>query len=149
MGNLNANDIQKILTDFRERTSILSSTLFTNDGFIVAIDQSHLYIDEDYHESLGAISAAIIALAEDSVETIESDKFIKQIAIEGGDQLDSEGFLIVLKEVNENTKFSVVFPSYLNLSVILFELNHVVKKLRKYFTESGHNETYGGVSTVI
>ena len=42
MENFNEIEISKILKEFRERTGILYSNLFTADGFIIAVDQSNM-----------------------------------------------------------------------------------------------------------
>ncbi len=39
MDNLNEREIQNILKSFRKRTGIICSTLFTEDGFVIALDK--------------------------------------------------------------------------------------------------------------
>ena len=148
MVNLREKEIIRIIKEFRERTSILCSIVFTEDGFIVAVDQTHIDEDDDYHQSIGAICASIVSLAENGLELFQSDKEIKQISIQAGDQLDNEGFIIVLESITDDTKLLVVFPTFLNLGVILFEIKQTVQKLSKYISRFGQNEDLESISSL-
>lgn len=148
MVNLREKEICKILTQFRERTSILCSTVFTEDGFIVAVEQAQIDEDDDYHQSIGAICASIVSLAKNGLELFQSGKTIRQISIQAGDQLDNEGFIIVLESITDDTKLSVVFPTFLNLGVVLFEIKQIARKLSKYFSSLGQNEDLEGISSL-
>jgi len=147
MVNLREKEIIKILKELRERTNILCSTVFTEDGFIVAVEQAQIDEDDDYHQSIGAICASIVSLAENGIELFQPDKEIRQISIQAGDQLDNEGFTIVLESITDDTKLSVVFPTFLNLGVILFEIKQTIQKLYKYFSRLGQNENLEGISS--
>ncbi len=150
MLSLREKEICEILKQFRERTDILCSTIFTEDGFIVAVEQTHIDEDDDYHQSIGAICASIVSLAENGLELFQSDKEIKQISIQAGDQLDNEGFIIVLESITDDTKLSVIFPTFLNLGVVLFEIKQIARKLSKYFSSLGlgQNEALEGISSL-
>lgn len=150
MANLREKDIIEILKEFRERTSILSSVLFTEDGLIIALDQAHINEDDDdYPISFGAICAGIIALVENGVEEIKEDSNIKSISIQAGQNEDNEGFTIILQSIKENIKLSVIFPVYLNFGLIYYELQQTSKKLSEYFSSDSHNENLEGMSTFI
>jgi len=149
MVNLREKDIIQILKELRERTSILCSTVFTEDGFIIAVEQAQIdEVDDDYHQSIGAICASIVSLAENGVEIFHSDKEIRQISIQAGDQLDNEGFIVVLESISVDTKLSVIFPTFLNLGVILFEIKQTVQKLLKYFSSLGQNKDLASISSL-
>lgn len=148
MINLREKEIIKIIKEFRERTSILCSTVFTEDGLIVAVEQAQIDEDDDYHQSIGAICASIVSLAENGLELFQSGKEIRQISIQAGDQLDNEGFIIVLESITDDTKLSVVFPTFLNLGVVLFEIKQIARKLSKYFSSLGQNEDLEGISSL-
>ncbi|MFX1443987.1 MAG: roadblock/LC7 domain-containing protein [Promethearchaeota archaeon] len=149
MANLRERDIIEILKNFREKTNVLNSTIFSEDGLIIALDQAHLNEDEDQHISFGAICAGIIALAENGLETIKDDNDIKCISIQAGDHLDNEGFIIILQSITQIIKLSVIFPAFLNLGIINFELKQTVQKLSKYFLSVEQNITSEGVNTLI
>lgn len=149
MASLREREIQNILKSFRERTGIISSTLFTEDGFIITIEEAKKNEDNDFFQSIAAICAGIVALAENSVEIIREDNFIKQISIQAGDQLDNESFMIHLESVTEDIRLAIMFPLFLNLGVIHFELNQTIQKLSKHFVELDHGESLNGISTLL
>ncbi len=149
MASLREREIQNILKSFRERTGIISSTLFTEDGFIITIEEAKKNEDNDFFQSIAAICAGIVALAENSVEIIREDNFIKQISIQAGDQLDNESFMIHLESVTEDIRLAIMFPLFLNLGVIHFELNQTIQKLSKHFAELDHGENLNGISTLL
>ncbi|MFX1322773.1 MAG: roadblock/LC7 domain-containing protein [Promethearchaeota archaeon] len=147
MASLRENEIQNILKSFRDRTGIVSSTLFTEDGFLITVDHVNFNEDENYHQSISALSAGIVSLAENCVEILKENNKIKQVSIQAGDQLDNDGFIIVLESVTYDIRLSVIFPIYLNLGIILFELNQTIQKLSKYFSNHEQNESLGNISS--
>ncbi|MFX1444006.1 MAG: roadblock/LC7 domain-containing protein [Promethearchaeota archaeon] len=147
MVNLKEQEICNIMKDFRERTNILCSALFTEDGFIIAIDDPSYNIDEDFHQTIVAICAGIISLASEGVEIFKADSKITQITIQAGDQLDNEGFIIVLESITEEIRYSILFPTFLNLGVIMFELNQTLGKLSKFFLDVDLIDDLESVST--
>lgn len=146
MASLRESEIQNILKSFRERTGIICSSLFNEDGFIIAIEKANVNKDDEYFQSMAAICAGIVALAENSVEIIREDNFIKQISIQAGDQLDNDSFMIQLESVTEDIRLAIMFPLFLNLGVIQFELNQTIQKLSKHFIEFDQVENLNGIS---
>jgi len=148
MDNLNEREIQNILKSFRERTSIICSTLFTEDGFIITLEKEQIEGEDDHYQSVCAINAGIVALAESSVQIINEDNFIKQITIQAGDPLDNESFMIHLESVTKNVRLGIMFPLFLNLGVIHFELKQTIQQLSKYFIEFDQGESLNSISTL-
>jgi len=148
MASLRESEIQNILKSFRERTGIICSSLFNEDGFIIAIEKAKINEDDEYFQSMCAICAGIVALAENSIEIIREDNFIKQISIQAGDQLDNDSFMIQLESVTEDIRLAIMFPLFLNLGVIQFELNQTIQKLSTHFIEFGQVENLNGISTL-
>ncbi|MFX1312514.1 MAG: roadblock/LC7 domain-containing protein [Promethearchaeota archaeon] len=148
MASLKEKEIQNILKSFRDRTGIMSSTLFTEDGFLITVDHVNFNENENYHQSISALSAGIVSLAENCVEILKENNKIKQVLIQAGDQLDNNGFIIVLESVTYNIRLSVIFPIYLNLGVILFELNQTIRKLSEYFSNHEYNESLANISSL-
>lgn len=134
MENFNEIEISKILKEFRERTGILYSNLFTADGFIIAVDQSNMGEDTQIFESIGAVYASLFALAEQGVKTINEEHYINHISIQAGNQLDSDSFMIILELVNIDIIISTIFPIFANFGVIHFELTQIIQKLNNYFS---------------
>jgi predicted regulator of Ras-like GTPase activity (Roadblock/LC7/MglB family) len=140
LDNLNEREIKNILKSFRERTGIICSSLFTEDGFLITIEKEQTEEEDDHYQSICAINAGIVALAEDN--------FIKEISIQAGDPLDNESFIIHLESVTKNIRLGIMFPLYLNLGVILFELKQTIQQLSKYFIAFDQNENLSGISTI-
>jgi len=148
MDNLNEKEIQTILKSYRKRTGIICSSLFTEDGFIITIEKEQNEEDDDHYQSICAINAGIVDLAESGVQIISDNNFIKQISIQAGDSLDNESFIIHLESVTKNIRLGIMFPLHLNLGVIMFELKQTIQQLSKYFIAFDQNEYLSGISTM-
>jgi len=144
MIHLERNKIRKILKELRERTNIMSSSLFTSDGFVIEVDQAPAKEDKDYYESVCAICSSIVCLASQGINTFQDDVSIKQISIMAGDQTDIEGFEIILEPINDKILLGVVYLNTLNLGVVLFELNNTIQKLVTYFSSVEQDENLEG-----
>ncbi len=145
MAHLDQTEIRKILKEFRERTNITCSSLFTSDGFVITIDQGPLKEDEDYYDSLCAICSSIVSLASQGISTLRDDVNIKHISIKAADKTEIDGFEIILENISEDILLGVMFMSSLNLGVVLFELNNTIQKLSKYFLRVEQDESIGSV----
>lgn len=133
MNVLKENDLNTILIDFRKRTDTIGSILFTSDGFIIALDQGVLENDSAMHQSLGAVCAGIASLAGNGVEIIDGNNKINQISVQAGNQLEHDGFQVLIESVADDTLLAIIFPISANYGVIQFELKHIVSKLKTYF----------------
>ncbi|MFX0177852.1 MAG: roadblock/LC7 domain-containing protein [Candidatus Hodarchaeota archaeon] len=149
MVNLREEVINNVLKEFRERTGITSTSLFTEDGFLIAVEGANSNKDEDFFQSIAAICAGVISLAENGVEIKKDRNFIRKIIIQAGNQLDNDGFMIILETVTNDILISVLFPIYLNLGVVLFELNHVNYKLSEYFSILEQNENLERLTSLL
>jgi len=147
MAHLDQTEIRKILKEFRKRTNIMCSSLFTPDGFVITIDQGPLKEDEDYYDSVCAICSSIVSLASQGISTLRDDVNIKHISIIAGDKTEIDGFEIILENISEDILLGVMFTSSLNLGVVLFELNNTIQKLSKYFLRVEQDESIGSVNT--
>lgn len=134
MFNITEKKIKEILKKLREHTGIINSLVFTQEGFIIAIDMANFNEDGDYFQSIAAICAGVISLAENGLNIIRNKNRLKQIKIQAGNQIDDTGFMIILQSITNEVLFSVIFPIYLNLGVVLFELNQTTYKLGEYFS---------------
>ena len=149
MAYLNRIKIQNLLKEFRERTNVICSSLITADGFLIALDQVSLPEDDDHHESLGAICRGIVDLVHHGIQLFPNAKPVKQISIKAGNQMNIDGFEIVLTSLINDIIFAVMFPNTLNLGVILFELNNTIQKLSKYFQEVDQDEIIEQISVLV
>ncbi len=140
MAYINQTDIQNMLKDFRKRTNVICLSLFTRDGFLIALDQGSLSEDDYIHESIGAICAGIVDLVRHGIQSFPNAMPVKQISIKAGNQKNVDGFEIVLTSLVNDIIIFVMFPNTLNLGVILFELNNTIEKLSKYFQKVEQDE---------
>ena len=122
--------IKEILRGFRERTKVIGSILYTDDGTIISIDSLKSRDEKSNDRLLGIICSNIIALADHRVFKIKEGNKLKQISIQAGERLDSiDGVKVLLESVSENFFLLVMIPTSLNLGVIFFELNNIIRKI--------------------
>ncbi len=140
MAYLNQIDILSMLKEFRKRTNVIFSSLFTTDGFLIVVDHASFTEDDDQHESIGAICAGIVDLVNHGIQSFPNAIPVKQISIKAGNQANIDGFEIVLTSLVNDIIICVMFPNTLNLGVILFELNNIIQNLSKYFQEVDQDE---------
>ena len=130
LDKINLDKIKEILKDFRERTKVISSILYTHDGTIIFIDSEKSLDDESNNRLIGVIYSSILALAEHKIFKMEEGNKLKQISIQAGEQFDSiDGIKIVLESVRENIFLLVMIPTSLNIGVFFFELNNTIRKI--------------------
>ena len=139
MASINQSEIQEILKKFREKTHVLCSSLFNDDGFLITLEQANTNDCDDFHESIGAICANIIALAAQGIDIVHGEKSVKKISIKA-DELRNEGFEIIIESITEDVLLSIIFASSLNLGFILLELRTLIQTLKRYFLELDNDE---------
>ena len=131
---INLDKIQEILKGFRERTKIISSILYSQDGTIISIESEKSRDDKRNNELIGIVCSNIIALAEHGMFKTEEGNKLKQISIQAGEQLDSiDGIKMVLESVRDDIFLLVMIPTSLNLGVIFFELNNSIRRINNLF----------------
>ena len=127
---INIDKIKGILQDFRERTKLISSILYTHDGTIIFMDSEKSLDDKSNNRLIGIVYSNIMALAEHSIIKLEEGNRLKQISIQAGEQLDSiDGIKVILESVRENIFLLVMIPTSLNMGVFFFELNNIIRKI--------------------
>ncbi|MFX1574947.1 MAG: roadblock/LC7 domain-containing protein [Promethearchaeota archaeon] len=149
MFNITEKEIYDILKKLREQTGIINSMLFTQDGFIIAIDIANFNEDGDYFQSIAAICAGVISLAENGLTIIKNKNCLKQIKIQAGNQIDDNGFMIILQSITNEVMMSVLFPIYLNLGVVLFELNQTIYKLGEYLSTLTKTDNFDKMGNLV
>ena len=96
--------------------------------------------DSDMHQSLGAVCAGIASLAGNSVEIIDENNKINQISVQAGNQLEQDGFQILIESVADDILLAIIFPISANYGVIQFELKQLVSKLKTFFLSIKNNK---------
>jgi len=129
---INIEKIKEVLRSFRERTKISCSILYTQDGTVIAMESAKTLDDKHIEKLLGVVCSNIVALAEHGIFKLKEGYKLKQISIQAGEQLDIiEGFKIVLESVKDNHFLLVMIPTSLNLGVIFFEINNIIRRINK------------------
>lgn len=133
--------LQEYLDILKSNSGISNATLITEDGLLIACDKDSNTLERMAHlGTIGAISAGILALAERAIELITDNK-LDQIVLKGGKDDDISSFTIILTSVYENIILLVLFPSILNMGLILFEIQEVTKKIIQLMNEKGDELT--------
>ena len=141
--------IRSVLKSFRERTGTSYTSIFNEDGLIIAVDQATPNSDEDFDLSLGAISASILAFAQNGISMINAMHNVKNLTIQAGQEIEDESFIVIIESIGYEATLMSIFPSVLNRSVILFELKQISQKLLKIFETDDINESSTRISTMI
>ena len=141
--------IRSILKSFRERTGTSYTSLFNEDGLIIVVDQASLNYDEDFDQSLGAISASILAFAQNGITILNELQNVKSLIIQAGCEIENESFTIIIESIGQDVILMSIFPSSLKTSLILFELKHISQKLLGIFNSEEQTEINAKISSTI
>ena len=129
-------EIKEILREFREKTHVLCSILFDEDGLLIASDKKALDESGEIQHGISAIFANLLSIAQDGISFLKLRNNVKQLIIQAGTQvLDEDAFTVIIESVVKNVILSIIFPSTLNISVILFETKGMIKKLSDYLKQ--------------
>jgi predicted regulator of Ras-like GTPase activity (Roadblock/LC7/MglB family) len=112
---------------------------------IIVVDQASLNYDAEFDQSLGAISASILAFAQNGISMLNDLQDVKSLIIQAGYEIDNESFTIIIESIGQDIILMSIFPSSLKTSLILFELKHINQKLLKIF----HSEEQTGINAKI
>ncbi|MCK5183033.1 MAG: roadblock/LC7 domain-containing protein [Candidatus Heimdallarchaeota archaeon] len=134
----------EVLTDFKKRTGVWNSLLVTEDGLVIASDDISQIMGNletmGYYQNIGAVSAGALSMAEQSIKLIDANKELKQLIIHAGsaDSLYIESFSIILTLIHSNIILLVIYPSILNVGMILYEIENVGKEIHQYMSDGEH-----------
>ena len=140
---------RSILKSFRERTGIIYSSIINEDGLIIVVDQASLKYDDDFDQSLGAISASILAFAQNGIAMLNDLHDVKSLIIQAGHEIENESFMIIIESIGQEVSLMSIFPTSLNVSLILFELKQITQKLLEIFKSEEQTEINAKISSTI
>ncbi len=141
--------IKSILKSYRERTGISYTSIFNEDGLIITVDQASLNYDEDFDQSLGAISASILAFAQNGITMLNDLQDVKSLIIQAGHEIENESFTIIIESIGQEVSLMSIFPSSQNVSLIIFELKQITQKLLGLFNSEEQTEANTEISSTI
>lgn len=140
---------RSVLKSFRERTGIIYTSIINEDGLIIVVDQASLKYDDDFDQSLGAISASILAFAQNGIAMLNELHDVKSLIIQAGHEIEDESFMIIIESIGQDISLMSIFPTSLNVSLILFELKQITQKLLGIFKSEEQTEINARISSTI
>ncbi len=140
---------RSILKSFRERTGISYTSIIDEDGLIIVVDQASLKYDDDFDQSLGAISASILAFAQNGIAILHELHDVKSLIIQAGNEIENESFMIIIESIRQEVNLMSIFPTSLNVSLILFELKQITQKLLGILNSEEQMEINAKISSTI
>ena len=136
------DNLETILDNLITNTGIISSSLITEDGLVIATNSEQDDKDEEININFAAISASILSMAERGIEIINTNKILEQIKIDAGlDRKIDADFTILITRVISNILIQVIFPKSVNIGLIQFEINKMVKEIRNSLKDDMSRET--------
>jgi predicted regulator of Ras-like GTPase activity (Roadblock/LC7/MglB family) len=140
---------RSILKSFRARTGITYTSIINEDGLIIVVDQASLNDDDDFDQSLGAISASILAFAQNGIAMLNELHDVKSLIIQAGYEIENESFKIIIESIGQDVSLMIIFPTSLNVSLILFELKQITQKLLGIINSEEQSEINAKISSTI
>lgn len=147
--NLRDNLIQ-LLDDLVLDTGVNSSSLITEDGLVIAVNSEQDDQDEEINSNFAAISASILSIAERGIEIINANKILEQIKIDAGLNTDLEAdFTILITRVFSNVLLQVTFPKRMNIGLIHFETNKIIKQIKNIIQKDTSREIFTDIGSLL
>ncbi|MFX1532179.1 MAG: roadblock/LC7 domain-containing protein, partial [Promethearchaeota archaeon] len=123
--------LENLLNDFITNTNIFDSSLITEDGLVIVLNSNPDNEDEDVSYNFAAISASILSMAERGIEIINNNKLLEQITIDTGiDHNFDNDITILITRIFSNVLLQIIFPKRINIGLIHFEINKIIKKIK-------------------
>jgi len=149
MSEIKDNLIQ-LLDDLVLNTGVNSSSLITEDGLVIAVNSEQDEQDEEINSSFAAISASILSIAERGIEIINANKILEQIKIDAGLNTDLEAdFTILITRVFSNVLLQVTFPKRMNIGLIHFETNKIIKQIKNIIQKDTSREIFTDIGSLL
>jgi len=129
--------LQKYLNRLKTNTGVNSALLITEDGLLIAADETSDKLEyKDEFIKIGAVSAGIISMSERVIELITNKK-LNQILLKGGKDSDTDSITIILTLIYENIILLVLFPSKINIGLVFYEIEQIKNDITKFMSEHG------------
>lgn len=128
--------ITEMLKIFKKRTKILACSVLDNDGFIIATIKDDFMEDDLYNKKIINLYNVIDLLRKNDGELIDFHKDRELISFGVVDDFFNDGFMILVKSLENNLTFITIFPKLLNIRPISTQFEKVIDELSKYFLEA-------------
>lgn len=138
-----------LLDDFIINTDVYSSNLITEDGLVIVSNSNQDEQDEEIYCNFAAISASILSMAERGIEIINENKILEQITIDAGMDYNLEkDFTILITRVFSNVLLQIIFPKRINIGLIHFETNKIIKKIKSVIETDVSRELFTSIGSL-
>ena len=140
--HISSDRLYSILKDLKSRSGIWNSILVTEDGLVIASDDLNQIAGNletlNYYENIGAITAGALSMAEQAIKLIDQHKELQQQIIHAGTSSPfgtPDSFSIILTLMQTNIILLVIYPSVLNLGMVLYEIEKTKEQITEYMSE--------------
>ncbi|MFX1455662.1 MAG: roadblock/LC7 domain-containing protein [Promethearchaeota archaeon] len=138
-----------LLEEFIINTKVSYSSLITEDGLVIVSKNHQNYQDEDVSSNFAAISASILSMAERGIEIINNNKILEQITIDAGaDHNIEKDFTILITRIFSNVLLQIIFPKRINIGLIHFETNKIIKKIKGVIETDVSRELFSSIGSL-
>ncbi|MFX1574952.1 MAG: roadblock/LC7 domain-containing protein [Promethearchaeota archaeon] len=138
-----------LLDEFIINTKVNSSSLITEDGLVIVSNSNQDEQDEEIYSNFAAISASILSMAERGIEIINENKILEQITIDAGIDYNLEkDFTILITRVFSNVLLQIIFPKRINIGLIHFETNKIIKKIKSIIETDVSRELFTSIGSL-
>ncbi|MFW9972514.1 MAG: roadblock/LC7 domain-containing protein [Candidatus Odinarchaeota archaeon] len=136
----------QLLNDFVSNTNVSDSSLITEDGLVIVLNNNQ---DEDISSNFAATSASILSMAERGIEIINKNKILEQITIDAGLNHNFENdFTILITRIFSNVLLQIIFPKRINIGLIDFETNKIIKKIKNIIEKDISRELFKSIGSL-
>ncbi|MFW9828232.1 MAG: roadblock/LC7 domain-containing protein [Candidatus Thorarchaeota archaeon] len=143
------DNLVALLDEFLINTKVSNSSLITEDGLVIVSNSNQNEQDEEINCNFAAISASILSMAERGIEIINENKLLEQITIDAGMDYNLEkDFTILITRVFSNVLLQIIFPKRINIGLIHFETNKIIKKIKNIIENDVSRELFTSIGSL-
>ncbi|MFX1420643.1 MAG: roadblock/LC7 domain-containing protein [Promethearchaeota archaeon] len=138
-----------LLDEFIINTKVSESSLITEDGLVIVSKSDQNHQNEDVSSNFAAISASILSMAERGIEIINNNKILEQITIDAGADSDfKKDYTILITRIFSNVLLQIIFPKRINIGLIHFETNIIIKKIKSVIETDISREIFSSIGSL-
>ncbi len=136
--------LELLLRELEFKVPVWGVTIFTVDGYVLAHKLFYVGMPPEIEMTISSMSASLISIAEDFIQFVDTEGIFQQVIVDANDNNDNLKFTILLRPIAENVLLTCIFPSSLQLGLVLYEidtLSHQVQEQLASWEAKVHFET--------
>ncbi|MFX1477080.1 MAG: roadblock/LC7 domain-containing protein [Promethearchaeota archaeon] len=138
-----------LLDEFIVSTHVSYSSLITEDGLVIVSKSDENHQNEEISTNFAAITASILSMADRGIEIINNNKILEQITIDAGADHNLENdFTILITRIFSNVLLQIIFPKRINIGLIHFETNKIIKKIKSVIETDVSRELFSSIGSL-